>query len=209
MGSSLRTRSWTPRASPGCRCRTATAFSSTTARTRGRCGAWPTASEAPVASMRRPGDPRPFPFPTARVSARNARAGETGSAESCGAPRSGHKIALRRNPPMSKSAAEWNAPPKFPVTHYVDSRIYTDPAIFAEEVDKLFRPTWIIACHESEIPNAYDYRLFTHPAGVPLIVVRGEDMKVRAFYNICPHRGNTILYDPAGNAKRMTCIFHA
>src|SRR5207253_230531 len=41
------------------------------------------------------------------------------------------------------------------------------------------------------------------------IIVRGDDAKVRAFYNICPHRGNTILYDPAGNAKRMTCIFHA
>ena len=57
-------------------------------------------------------------------------------------------------------------------------------------------------------PNAFDYRLFTHPAGVPLIIVRGDDQKVRGFYNICPHRGNTILYDPAGNAKRMTCIFH-
>jgi len=38
--------------------------------------------------------------------------------------------------------------------------------------------------------------------------VRGDDTKVRAFYNICPHRGNTILYDPSGNARRMTCIFH-
>ena len=55
----------------------------------------------------------------------------------------------------------------------------------------------------------YDYRLFNHPGGVPLIVIRGDDSKVRSFYNICPHRGNTILYDPAGNAKRMTCIFHA
>ena len=110
---------------------------------------------------------------------------------------------------MAKNAAEWNAAPKFPTSHFVDSRIYTDDAIFEEEKEKLFKPTWIIACHESEIPKAYDYRLFNHPAGVPLIVVRGEDMKVRAFYNICPHRGNTILYDPAGNAKRMTCIFHA
>ena len=61
---------------------------------------------------------------------------------------------------------------------------------------KIFKPSWIIACHESELPAAYDYRLFTHPAGVPLIVIRGDDSKVRAFYNICPHRGNTILYDP-------------
>ncbi len=109
---------------------------------------------------------------------------------------------------MAKSAAEWNAPPKFPATHYVDSRIYTDESILAEEKEKLFRPAWIVACHESELAAPYDYRLFNHPAGVPLIAIRGDDSKVRAFYNICPHRGNTILHDPSGNAKRMTCIFH-
>ena len=81
---------------------------------------------------------------------------------------------------MAKSAAEWNAPPKFPASHYVDSRVYTDDAIFEEEKEKIFKPSWIIACHESELPAAYDYRLFTHPAGVPLIVIRGDDSKVRA-----------------------------
>src|SRR5436305_2950985 len=110
---------------------------------------------------------------------------------------------------MSKNAAQWELPPAFPPTHFVDSRVYTDDAIFREEKDKLFRPSWIIACHESEITAPFDYRLFNHPCGVPLIVIRGDDSTVRAFYNICPHRGNTILYDPAGNAKRMTCIFHA
>lgn len=109
---------------------------------------------------------------------------------------------------MAKNAAEWAARPKFPPTHYVDARIYSDPQIFDEEKEKVFKPSWIIACHESEIPNVYDYRLFTHPTGAPLIIVRGEDKAVRAFYNICPHRGNAILYDPSGNAKRMTCIFH-
>jgi len=39
--------------------------------------------------------------------------------------------------------------------------------------------------------------------------VRGDDLKVRAFYNVCPHRGNTILYNPSGNAKHLLCIFHA
>jgi methanesulfonate monooxygenase large subunit len=71
---------------------------------------------------------------------------------------------------MAKSAADWDAPPKFPATHYVDSRIYTDEAIFEEEKEKLFKPSWIIACHESEIANPFDYRLFTHPSGVPLLL---------------------------------------
>jgi methanesulfonate monooxygenase large subunit len=110
---------------------------------------------------------------------------------------------------MSRNAIEWYAKPKFPDTHYVDTRIYTDDALFREEQTKIFGKCWIIACHESELPNAFDYRTFQHPAGVPLIVVRGDDMKVRSFYNICPHRGNTLLYDPVGNAKRITCIFHA
>ena len=109
---------------------------------------------------------------------------------------------------MGKTAAQWEAKPKFPETHYVDSRVYTDERIFEEEKQKLFKPSWIIACHESEMEAPYDYRLFHHPSGVPLIVIRGDDARVRAFYNICPHRGNTILYDPSGNAKRMTCIFH-
>ena len=41
---------------------------------------------------------------------------------------------------MAKTAAEWEARPKFPETHYVDSRIYTDEAIFDEEQEKLFKP---------------------------------------------------------------------
>ena len=107
---------------------------------------------------------------------------------------------------MSKSAAQWEESPKFPTSHFVDSRIYTDQILFDEERQKIFNKTWYIACHESEIPAAYDYRTFQHPGGTPLIVVRGEDMRVRCFYNICPHRGNTLLYDPAGNAKR--CLLY-
>jgi methanesulfonate monooxygenase large subunit len=110
---------------------------------------------------------------------------------------------------MPRSAAEWEAKPKFPSTHYVDTRIYTDETIFREEQEKIFNKCWIIACHESEVPNAYDYRVFRHPGGEDIIVVRGDDGTVRAFFNVCPHRGNTLLYDPVGNAKRITCIFHA
>lgn len=110
---------------------------------------------------------------------------------------------------MARNRVEWLKKPGFPNTHFVDTRVYTDEALFKEEQDKIFNKCWIIACHESEIPNAYDYRTFHHPGGAELIVCRGEDMKVRSFYNICPHRGNQLLYEPVGNAKRITCIFHA
>ena len=110
---------------------------------------------------------------------------------------------------MSRNAAQWTQRPRFPSSHYVDTRVYTDEQLFREEQDKIFNKVWVIACHESEIPNAFDYRTFQHPGGQNLIVMRGDDGRVRSFYNVCPHRGNTILYDPAGNAKRMTCIFHA
>jgi methanesulfonate monooxygenase large subunit len=110
---------------------------------------------------------------------------------------------------MSRTAAQWATPPKLPATHFVDSRLYTDEGLFREEQDKIFRGTWIVACHESELPREYDYRTFRHPAGPNLIVLRGDDGAVRAFYNVCPHRGNVILYDPAGSARAMTCIFHS
>ena len=110
---------------------------------------------------------------------------------------------------MSRNAATWAERPKFPPTHYVDTRLYTDPAIFREEQERIFDRVWIIACHESEIPERHDYRTFRHPGGKNLIVVRGDDDEVRAFYNVCPHRGNVILHDPSGNARSLTCIFHS
>jgi methanesulfonate monooxygenase large subunit len=110
---------------------------------------------------------------------------------------------------MPRTAAEWATPPKWPSTHFVDSRLYTDERLFREEQTKIFRSTWIVACHESEVARDYDYRTFRHPAGQNLVIVRGDDGTVRAFYNVCPHRGNLVVYDPAGNARALTCIFHA
>jgi methanesulfonate monooxygenase subunit alpha len=110
---------------------------------------------------------------------------------------------------VPQTDAEWTDRPRLPRTHYVDARIYTDPDIFREEQEKIFARTWILACHESELPRPYDYRTFRHPSGRNLVLVRGDDDRVRAFYNVCPHRGNALLRDPAGSARSLTCIFHA
>ena len=119
---------------------------------------------------------------------------------------------------MSRNGLEWTRKPDLSTGLYVDPRIYTDLDIFAEEKSKIFDKAWLIACHESEVQEALDYRTYQHPGGHNLIVLRGEDAVVRVFQNICPHRGNRLLYDVAGTIKgsspsgapdRITCIFHA
>ncbi len=100
---------------------------------------------------------------------------------------------------------------------YVDSRIYTEAQLFDEELVKIWRRSWLLLVHESELPEPLDYRTLT-VANEPVILVRGEDRKVRAFLNVCPHRGALLLREPSGNLgvanpsgspKRITCMFHA
>ena len=93
---------------------------------------------------------------------------------------------------MSRDEAQWTQRPKLPSSHYVDPAIYYDEAIFREEQAKIFSKVWQLAIHESEVPKPYDYRTYQHPAGRELVIVRGEDLQVRSFYNICPHRGGPL-----------------
>lgn len=99
---------------------------------------------------------------------------------------------------------------------YIDSRVYSDRGIFEEELGKIWKKSWVVACHESEIPEPYDFRTTTI-AREPVIVTRGPDGEVRAFLNVCPHRGNTIENRPAGSfrdgtasgaPRHMTCMYH-
>lgn len=117
---------------------------------------------------------------------------------------------------MSKNASEWGKRPNQQVMPFVDSRIYSDEQIFEEEIEKIWRKVWTLTVHESELPKALDYRTLTI-AREPVVIVRGPDNKIRAFLNVCPHRGNIIVRKPAGsltvaepsgNVNNMTCMFH-
>lgn len=117
----------------------------------------------------------------------------------------------------ARNHKQWNSPPTLKVGEWVDSRIYSDPDIFEEELEKIFKKVWIPICHESELAEPYDFRTASI-AREPIIVCRGPDKQVRAFLNVCPHRGMLIERRPAGsflegspsgNPKHMTCMFHA
>lgn len=118
---------------------------------------------------------------------------------------------------MTTMARTWGRRLGGPELPYVDSQIYTDGEIFEEELERIWRRTWLLIAHESELPEPLDFRTHTI-ARAPIVVVRGDDRRVRAFLNVCPHRGALLLREPSGNLgkaspsgspRRITCMFHA
>ena len=70
--------------------------------------------------------------------------------------------------------------------------IYGSERFFKEEQDRIFRPSWQIVCHLNDIPKAGDFHTFDF-VGESLVVLRGKDGGVRAFANVCRHRGARLL----------------
>lgn len=108
---------------------------------------------------------------------------------------------------MGRTADAWQNAPDMPAENYVSNLVYTDPEIFSEELERVKKATWKFAIHVSEIPEPNDYRRVNH-AGVPLVVIRGDDGIVRCFINACSHRSALVVRELSGNAKRLTCLFH-
>lgn len=92
--------------------------------------------------------------------------------------------------------------PPIPVERYRDARF------FELENERIWRRSWLFAGHEAELPEPGAFKLFTR-SGSPILVVRGHDDVVRAFYNSCRHRGAPVVRDDCGTAKRLTCQYHS
>lgn len=100
---------------------------------------------------------------------------------------------------------------------WTDPEIYVDKNIFDAEQARIFKNVWMPVCHESELPDPYDFRT-SSIANENVLVCRAPDDKINAFLNVCPHRGMLIERRPqgtflegqaSGNPKRITCMFHA
>jgi phenylpropionate dioxygenase-like ring-hydroxylating dioxygenase large terminal subunit len=89
----------------------------------------------------------------------------------------------------------------------VHRRLFTDPAIFELEIERIFHRTWVYVGHEGEIPNPGDFKL-SRIGLQPVIVVRDRNGTVRVLFNACRHRGITVCQDERGNAKHFMCAYH-
>jgi fatty-acyl-CoA synthase len=89
----------------------------------------------------------------------------------------------------------------------IHGRLYYDPAIFEEELEKIWYREWVYVGHESEIPEHGDYR--TRLIGLqPIIMTRDEDGGVHLLMNRCAHRGNTVCQMERGNSHAFRCAYH-
>ena len=85
---------------------------------------------------------------------------------------------------------------------------YINKDYLAYEKEKIFCNKWTVVGVGSSIPNPGDAKPY-NLLGIPLILIRDKEMKIRVFHNVCPHRGH-ILVSEAGRMKKMLrCPYHS
>lgn len=87
--------------------------------------------------------------------------------------------------------------------------IYSNPDYFTKERDKIFNTRWLLLCHESELAQSGQYLTFDI-GGEPIVSIKGDDGKVKSFFNICVHRGFPLFLKNAGtlNKNSIQCQYH-
>ena len=89
----------------------------------------------------------------------------------------------------------------------LDQRFYTDSGIYELELERVIYRNWIIAGHQSELPNSGDFKVF-NVAGESAIIVRSQDGDLKAFANVCRHRGSLVCLEASGNTRKFSCPYH-
>src|SRR6476659_2589871 len=87
-------------------------------------------------------------------------------------------------------------------------RYFVSPEIFAEELQKIFSTNWVLVGHQSQLAEPGDYFL-AEVAGESLIVAKDQRSTIRAFYNVCRHRGARLCGEQTGHVATIKCPYHA
>jgi len=86
---------------------------------------------------------------------------------------------------------------------------YRSPAFHEKEREQVFKRSWLMMCRQEEVPKPGDFVLRNvEICRASIIIARGSDGQIRAFHNVCSHRGNQVVVTPSGSASRFMCRYH-
>jgi carnitine monooxygenase subunit len=94
------------------------------------------------------------------------------------------------------------------VAYTMPARYYTDPAVFALETERIFTRSWIAVFASSDVRGPQSFATAV-VAGDEIVAVRGKDGALRAFYNVCPHRGHELVKGCGKVRNVIVCPYHA
>ena len=107
----------------------------------------------------------------------------------------------------TSSAAPANGSAPTPSGIALEPRYYTDPSLEQAEQELIFERTWQLAGHVKSLPKPGSY--LTAQAGTqPVLVVRDEENQLRAFKNVCRHRGSRLLSGSGQCKAAIRCRYH-
>jgi phenylpropionate dioxygenase-like ring-hydroxylating dioxygenase large terminal subunit len=90
----------------------------------------------------------------------------------------------------------------------LEQPFYTDPEIFALDLEKVWRRHWLFVGMGAQIPNPGDW--FQYRLGDDrILIIRGDDGVIRAVANVCTHRGSILCRADSGHARALVCPYHA
>ena len=89
----------------------------------------------------------------------------------------------------------------------LEQRFYTDAEVYDLEIDRIVLRNWILAGHQSELQKPGDFKIL-NVASESAIIVRGSDGALRAFANVCRHRGSLICLESSGHVGEFSCPYH-
>jgi len=108
---------------------------------------------------------------------------------------------------LKEILASYNDKAPLAEAHTIPAAWYTDARVAALEGRNVFSRTWQAIGREDQLERPGQYVTAT-VAGEPIVVVRGSDNQLRAFFNVCRHHAMTVMNEPCGTAKHLRCPYH-
>jgi choline monooxygenase len=110
-------------------------------------------------------------------------------------------------PTLKEILASYNANAPLEEAYTIPASWYTDQRVADLELKNVFARQWQAVGRKDQVLNPGDYVTAT-VSNEPVVVVRGSDNVLRAFYNVCRHHAMTVMNQPCGHAQHLRCPYH-